>query len=67
MKKICLIILFKNHILYCFFCWLLLKFCCRLMGVAVDSDDLTVFLPSHCQVTKLYFPYLYKFLVSIAK
>ena len=26
-------------------------FCCRLIGAAVDSDDLMVFLASHCQVT----------------
>ena len=26
-------------------------FCCHLISATVDSDDLMVFLPSHCQVT----------------
>ena len=40
-------------------------FCIFLLIGAVDFDDLTVFLPSHCQLT--FFPRLYKFVVSIAK
>ena len=67
---LCLVILFQNYIIYCFFLFVIAAisiFCCRLIGAAVDSDDLTVFSPSHFQVTKLHFPRLYKFLVSIAK
>ena len=48
-----------------FFGLLLLKFCFCLIGRAVDFDDLVVFLRSHCQVTKLHFSRLYKFLVLI--
>ena len=51
-KCLCLIILFGNYFIYCFF--VIAKvclFCCRLIGAAVDSDDLIVFLPCHCQVT----------------
>ena len=49
-----------------FFCLLLIKLYILLIGAAVDFDDLTVFLPSCRQVTKLHFPRFYKFLVSIA-
>ena len=38
-----------------FFGLLLLKFCCCMIGTAVDFDDLVMFLPSRCQVTKLSF------------
>ena len=34
---------------------LLLKFCCGMIGAAVDFDHLVIFLLSHCQVTKLFF------------
>ena len=37
-----------------FFLFVFAKVCifyCRSIGLAVDSDDLMVFLPSHCQVT----------------
>ena len=40
---------------------------CRLLGAAVDFDDLMVFSPSHCNCMKLDFPRLYKFLVLIDK
>ena len=45
---------------------LLIKLYILLIGAAVDFDDLVVFLRSHCQVTKLHFPRLYRFLVLIA-
>ena len=41
--------------------------CCRIIGKAVDFDGFMVFLPSHCQVPKLHFSCLYKFLVLIDK
>ena len=50
-----------------FFCLLLIKLYILLIGAAVGFDDLMVFSPSRCQVTKLHFSCLYKFLVSIAK
>ena len=50
-----------------FSCLLLIKLYILLIGEAVDFDDLTIFLPSRCQVTKLHFPHLYKFEVSMAK
>ena len=56
------VFLFKNCIFYRVFLFLIDKV--LLIG-AVDFDDLTVFLPSHCQVT--FFPRLCKFVVSIAK
>ena len=61
------VFLFKNCIFYHVFLFVLIKLYILLIGAAVDFDDLTVFLPSRCQVTKLHFPRLYKFLVSIAK
>ena len=64
------VIPFKNCILYCVFRFVIAKvciFCCCMIGTAVNFDDLVVFLPSHCQVTKLPFLRLYKFLVLIAK
>ena len=61
------VFLFKNCIFYQVFLFVLIKLYILLIGAAVDFDDLTVFLPSRCQVTKLHFPRLYKFLVSIAK
>ena len=56
---LCLIILNKNFIFYCFFLFVVLLFvvakvcifCCHLIGTAIDSDDLMVFSLSHCQVT----------------
>ena len=48
-----------------FSCLLLIKLYILLIGAAVDFDDFTVFSPSRSQVTKLHFPRLYKFLVSI--
>ena len=74
-EKKCLIILFKNHIFYCFFLFVIAKvciFCCRRIGTAFDSNDLAVFSPTHCQVTarnyifRIYVVYT-KFLVSIDK
>ena len=61
-KCLCLIILFKNYIFYCFFLFAIAKvciFCSDLIGAAVDSDDFMVSWPFHCQVTyctKLHFP-----------
>ena len=69
-KYLCMVILFQNYIFYRFFLFVIAEdciFCCCLIGAAVDSNDLTVFSPSHCQVTKLHFPPLYKFLVLIDK
>ena len=53
-KCLCLIILFKKYFFHCIFLFVIAKvcrFCCRLIGATVDSDDLMIFLPSHCQVT----------------
>ena len=52
-KCLCLIILFKIYIFpVCSICYAkACIFCCCLIGAAVDSDDLMVFLQSHCQVT----------------
>ena len=57
----------KNCIFYCVVRFVIAKVCCRMIDTAVDFDDLTVFLPSHCQVQKLHFSLLYNFLVLIEK
>ena len=70
MKKecMCLIILFKNYVFYCVFLFVIAKagiFGCRLIGVAVDSDDLMVFLPSHCQITARNYIFVFLFMYFI--
>ena len=51
----------NNCIFYCVF-WFFYGSSLYVLWIgAVDFDDLTVFLPSYCQVTKLPFSRLYTF------
>ena len=68
-KNVCFLSFFLKITSFTVFCGLLLLKFDRhdMIGTAVDFYALMVFSPSRCQVTKLHFPRLYKFSVSIDK